>query len=162
MSRLLAVFPPSMRGLLRLLGFLFVLVNIKSLPLMWHVSFALHHDDPLLNFEIWDRLTDGSNNIGPLLSRPLPPSPAEPHIPPHPRTSLCTSLDHLPPLALRVRCQPTQIKQHVLFRPGHQPHAPCRPPHQAVTTAPPQARRAAHVCCARRGRCALSAGNQAI
>ncbi|KAF8426541.1 hypothetical protein EV426DRAFT_530250 [Tirmania nivea] len=34
-----------MRGLLRLLGFLFVLVNIKSLPLMWHgrFYFALYH-----------------------------------------------------------------------------------------------------------------------
>lgn len=37
LSRLFTVFPPSVRGLLRLLGLLFVLVNIKSLPLMWHV-----------------------------------------------------------------------------------------------------------------------------
>ncbi|RPB18723.1 hypothetical protein L211DRAFT_795920 [Terfezia boudieri ATCC MYA-4762] len=45
LSRLFTVFSPSMRGLLRLLGLLFLLVNIKSLPLMWHGRFylALYH-----------------------------------------------------------------------------------------------------------------------
>ncbi|KAI5800389.1 hypothetical protein DFH27DRAFT_482585 [Peziza echinospora] len=45
LKRVAGIFPPNVRGLARLLGVLLVLVNLKSLPMLWHARFysALYH-----------------------------------------------------------------------------------------------------------------------